>query len=75
MSTTDNPHPVTISANGQQRAIGAGSSIADFLREIAIAPTRVVAQLDGVIIPRDQFELTILQEGSQLELVTLVGGG
>ena len=75
MSTTDNPNMTTIIANGQPREIRANSTIADLLQEIAIVPTRVVAQLDGIIIPRNAFDQTILQEGCQLELVTLVGGG
>ena len=75
MNTTDNPGMITIVANGQSRQIRAGSTIADLLQEIAIVPTRVVAQLDGVIVPRISFDQTVLQEGSQLELVTLVGGG
>jgi len=75
MTTTDNPNMITIIANGQPREIRANSTIADLLQEIAIVPTRVVAQLDGIIIPRNAFDQTILQEGCQLELVTLVGGG
>ena len=76
MSETTHPTTtITIIANGQPRAIRVGSTITDFLQELAIVPTRVVAQLDGVIVPRSDFGLSILQEGCQLELVTLVGGG
>jgi thiamine biosynthesis protein ThiS len=69
------PETITIIANGQTREIRAGSSIADFLQEFTIAPSRVVAQLDGEIVPRDEFDKAILREGSKLEIVTLVGGG
>jgi thiazole synthase len=55
--------------------VEAGSSVADLLRDLAIAPARVVVQLDGVIIARAAFAQAALQEGSQLEIVTLVGGG
>ena len=76
MSETTHPtSAITIIANGQPRAIKAGSTIADLLQELAIAPARIVAQLDGVIVPRSDFAQSILQEGCQLELVTLVGGG
>lgn len=67
--------PINIIANGQPRAVEAGSTVADLLRDLAIAPARVVVQLDGVIIARTDFALAALQEGSQLEIVTLVGGG
>jgi sulfur carrier protein len=66
---------ITITANGQPREVTVGSTIADLLQEVAITPTRVVAQLDGVIVPRDAFDQTILRAGCQLEIVTLVGGG
>jgi thiamine biosynthesis protein ThiS len=76
MSETTYPTTtITIIANGQPRTVKAGSTIADLLQELAIAPARVVAQLDGVIMARSDFERSILQEGSRLELVTLVGGG
>ena len=76
MSETTHPtSTITIIANGQPRTIKEGSTIADLLQELAIAPARVVAQLDGVIVLRSDFAQSILQEGCQLELVTLVGGG
>lgn len=73
--TTHVTSTITIVANGQPRSIKAGSTIADLLQELAIAPARVVAQLNGVIVPRSDFGQSTLQEGCQLELVTLVGGG
>ena len=66
---------ITIIANGQSREVSAGSTIADFLQEFTIVPSRVVAQLDGGIVPRSEFDKAILREGSKLEIVTLVGGG
>jgi thiamine biosynthesis protein ThiS len=70
-----NGAPLTIIANGQTRTIKAGSTVSDFLQDLAIAPARVVVQLDGVIVPREQFAQADLHEGSRLEIVTLVGGG
>jgi sulfur carrier protein len=66
---------MTIIANGQPRAVYSGSTIADLLNEVAITPTHVVVQLDGMIIARSEFTHIQLQEGSKLEIVTLVGGG
>ena len=65
----------TIIANGQPRTVKAGSTVADLLQELNIAPTRVVAQLDGIIVSRSEFDKAVLQEGCKLEIVTLVGGG
>lgn len=66
---------ISIIANGQPRTVEAGSTVADLLRDLAIAPARVVVQLDGVIVARTDFALANLHEGCRLEIVTLVGGG
>ncbi|GHO98173.1 thiamine biosynthesis protein ThiS [Reticulibacter mediterranei] len=66
---------INIITNGQPRTVEAGSTVADLLRNLAITPERVVVQLDGVIVARTAFAQADLQEGSQLEIVTLVGGG
>ena len=70
-----NPSTITIMANGQPRTVKAGSTIADFLQELNIKPTRVVAQLNGVIVLRSEFGQAVLLPGCKLELVTMVGGG
>lgn len=66
---------ITIMANGQSRMVQCGSTIADLLHEVAITPTHVVVQMDGVIIARNEFAHIELREGNTLEIVTLVGGG
>jgi sulfur carrier protein len=71
----EHPITITISANGQPRVVKAYSTIADLLDELQISPMHVVALLDGTIVPRSDFSQATLQEGSQLEIVTLVGGG
>jgi len=77
MNETLNPNSgkITIIANGQPRVIKASSTIADLLHELNVKPTRVVAQLNGMIVPRSEFDKAVLQQGCKLELVTMVGGG
>jgi sulfur carrier protein len=69
------PNMITFTANGQPRTIQANSTIADFLQQLNIEPGRVVAQLNGGIVPRNEFDQAVLQAGYKLELVTMVGGG
>lgn len=69
------PNLVAIIANGKAREVKVGSTVADLLQELAIVPARVVVQLDGVIVERAELDKAVLQEGSKLEIVTLVGGG
>ncbi|WP_376796431.1 sulfur carrier protein ThiS [Thermogemmatispora sp.] len=66
---------ITIIANGQPWRVPRESTIADFLQRLALTPGRVVAMLDGSIIPRERFAEARLREGCRLELVTMVGGG
>jgi thiamine biosynthesis protein ThiS len=40
-----------------------------------VTAARVVVQLNGEIIPRDEYAQANLFQGSRLEIVTLVGGG
>lgn len=75
MNEIINPDTITIIANGQPRIVKADSTIADFLQQLNIGPTRVVAQLNGVIVTRSEFAQAVLQQGSKLEIVTMVGGG
>jgi sulfur carrier protein len=77
MNETLNPTPdtITIIANGQPRLIKARSTIADLLRELNIKSTRVVAQLNGMVVPRSEFDHAVLQPNCKLEIVTMVGGG
>lgn len=69
------PDAFTIIVNGQERAIPASSTVADFLHICNVTAARVVVQLNGEIIPRDEYAQTNLPQGSRLEIVTLVGGG
>lgn len=72
---SDKAPGMTIIVNGQQWTVSSECTVGSFLQERAIAPTRVVAQLDGVIIAREDFARTKLHQGCRLEIVTLVGGG
>ena len=77
MNETTNPDTdtITIIANGQLRIVKANSTIADLLQQLNIGPTRVVAQLNGAIVSRGEFDKAVLQQGCKLEIVTMVGGG
>ncbi len=66
---------ITIVANGQVRTIPAQYTLTDFLSSLQVAPQRVVVQLNGVIIARTDYSATVLEPASELEIVTLVGGG
>lgn len=64
--------------NGEQRQFPPGdfpSTIGDLLNILNIAPETVVAELQGEIIEKKNFNSTQLQPGQKIELVRFVGGG
>jgi thiamine biosynthesis protein ThiS len=40
-----------------------------------VPPKGVIVERNGEILPRDMFQQVILEDGDQLELIRLVGGG
>ena len=60
--------------NGKETA-GAGQSLAAVLTAQGFDRSRVAVERNGEIVPRAQFEETILAEGDKLEVVQFVGGG
>ncbi|EAH5177103.1 TPA: sulfur carrier protein ThiS [Campylobacter lari] len=47
----------------------------DYVREKQLKIEFIALELNGEIIPRDQFENLILKENDKVEIVTFVGGG
>ena len=64
-----------ITCNGETKEIAQGMTLIAFIKDLALNPDTVVAECDGRIIKRDEFEDYVLSEGSRLELIRFVGGG
>jgi sulfur carrier protein len=60
--------------NGEDREVAA-RTVLRLLEELGLPPLRVVVEQNGVIVPREAYPDTPVQEGDALELVRLVGGG
>ena len=65
---------MTISLNGAPHQTDA-TDLAALLRELRLEPERVVAELDGLVVPKADFARSPIREGSVLELLRFVGGG
>lgn len=65
---------MNITVNGEATAISP-VSIKAYLISIGIDPVRVAVELNRDILPKANYEATILQEGDVLEIVHFVGGG
>jgi sulfur carrier protein len=64
-----------IFCNGQQREIPGSTSLSTLLDSLDLPADSVVAEINTIIINRDQYETTLLADGDQVELIRFVGGG
>lgn len=62
-----------IKVNNELRDIVEGSSLADILKEIPQAGTATA--LNGIFVPKDAREATILRDGDELTIISAAYGG
>ena len=53
----------------------AGLTVTQHLTESGYDLKRVAVELNGDILPKAQYESTLLQDGDNVEIVSFVGGG
>ena len=66
---------ITIQLNGDPYDLPAPASIADLLARLEIDPRGVAVERNFVVIKRDQYGTTAIENGDQIEIVNFVGGG
>jgi thiamine biosynthesis protein ThiS len=66
---------VNIICNGQEREIVEGAKLFDLLKVLGLGAETVVAECDGKILKREEYDIHELHEGSVVELIRFVGGG
>jgi sulfur carrier protein len=65
----------TITLNGHNKSFSSSLSLSELIQKNCRPQQRVIAELNGQIIKSPDWPSTALQNGDQLELVTIVGGG
>ena len=61
--------------NGKSQQLASAKNLSDIVAAFCKQSPHVLTELNGAIIPSDQWAKTTLQDGDALELVTFVGGG
>lgn len=61
--------------NGEKLVLTKQISLAMFLQQRQYRAERVVAELNGTIVPKGSYDEIILQNEDVLEIVSFVGGG
>jgi len=64
-----------ITCNGETKEITPDITLLSLIREMSLNPDTVVAECDGRIVKRDEYDTLVLSEGNVLELIRFVGGG
>ena len=66
---------VQVKLNGEPRDLPDGSTVAQAVAELTVAPSGVAAAVNGEVVPRGSWAVTPLCRGDQVEVVTAVQGG
>lgn len=65
---------IELAVNGEAKKTAA-TTVAGLLDELGLAGQAVAVELNQAVVPKKQHDDTPLNDGDQIELVTLVGGG
>jgi len=66
---------MNIIINGKSQQLTLEKNLSDVVSTFCQQSKHVITELNGTIVPSDQWAKTNLQNGDTLELVTFVGGG
>ena len=63
-----------VKINGKELNI-AGKSVSEYLATTNYDPKRIAVERNGDIVPKAQYDKTMLCDGDVVEVVSFVGGG
>jgi len=66
---------LVITLNGEPYELDGPLSVADLLMKLSIDSRRVAVEYNFVILKRQLFADTLVNEGDRIEIVNVVGGG
>lgn len=61
--------------NGKEIGAKGNISVKQLLEQMCIDDSIVVVEVDCEIVPREKYEVWMLDEASRVEIVSFVGGG
>ncbi|HBT47873.1 MAG TPA: thiamine biosynthesis protein ThiS [Peptococcaceae bacterium] len=64
-----------ITVNGEKREVRPGTTVAGLLKELGIDYRYMALERNRIIVPKQEYEKVVLQEGDEIEVVRFVGGG
>lgn len=64
-----------IIVNGEAKAFDAPMSVDGLLIALGLEPEKIAVERNLEIVPKSEYETTMLGEGDKIEVVQFVGGG
>ena len=64
-----------VTINGEWRNVPTGTTLLDVVRSLDLEPGQVAIELNRTIVKRHLWTSTVVDSGSELEIVQFVGGG
>lgn len=64
-----------IIVNGMEHSFQEKITLQEIIKTLNIVNENIIAEVNGVIVTKDEFTNTIIEENSVIELVKFVGGG
>jgi sulfur carrier protein len=61
--------------NGESRQLDDGITLKHLMGQLSLSPNRVATEVNRELVRRADYDHTVLRDGDQIEIVTLVGGG
>lgn len=72
---SNNTTQITLEVNGESQTCSCDTKLPQLLEQLGLNPRLVAVEYNGEILHRQFWDQTQMQEGDQLEIVTIVGGG
>ena len=66
---------VNIAFNGDEKTLAVGTTVAELLEALELNAKHVAVEVNFEVVPRDQHQDHVLNDGDEMEVVTFVGGG
>ncbi|MET8232625.1 sulfur carrier protein ThiS [Micromonospora sp. NPDC005298] len=64
-----------LTVNGTGRNVPGGASVADLVRDVAPQHRGVAVAVNGEVVPRAGWPVTVLHDGDRVEVLTAAQGG
>jgi thiamine biosynthesis protein ThiS len=74
-ATAPSPRAITVTVNGEARALRDGATVADLVAELGLAGRKIAVAVGRDVVPRGSYAARAVRDGDRIEILEAVGGG